>query len=163
MHLERADGGRQDLAYDAAVALYIDRLYMVKYLHSRVFQDGHSNLLEDFIYVTHRAVEYIAMMRANALIDIRVARPMRWLAGKSAELAAGWSPVTLGLVFEKLEKTFELAAEVSHSQPHTSLAPSVCCSSSHPSPTLTLAGWVSAARPQLGHVCRGCRHTASLR
>ena len=29
MHLERADGGRQDLDYDAAVPMYIDRKYIV--------------------------------------------------------------------------------------------------------------------------------------
>ena len=111
MHLERAEGGRQDLDYDAAVPMYMDRLYMIEYLHGRVYETGHSNILEDFIYVTHRAIEYIAMMRANALIDLRIARPLRWLAGKSADLT-NWSPVSMAFVFEKLEKIFERAAEV---------------------------------------------------
>ena len=83
------------------------------YLFGRVFEAGHSNILEDFIYVTHRAREYIAMMRANALIDLRIARPLRWLAGKSAELT-DWSPISMGLVFEKLETLFERASEVWH-------------------------------------------------
>ena len=52
------------------------------------------------------------MMRANALIDLRIARPLRWLAGKSAELT-DWSPISMGLVFEKIEATFERAAQVS--------------------------------------------------
>ena len=70
-----------------------------------------SNILEDFIYITHRAGEYIAMMRANALIDLRIARPLRWLAGKSSELIGDWSPISMGLVFEKLEKLFERAVQ----------------------------------------------------
>lgn len=58
------------------------------------------------------ALEYIAMMRANALIDLRIARPLRWLASKSAEPElTDWSPVSMGLVFEKLENLCERAAE----------------------------------------------------
>eukprot|EP00966_Prymnesium_polylepis_P144128 3327339-Prymnesium_polylepis.1 len=81
MHLERADGGRQDLEYDAAVPMYIMRPYIVEFLHAKVFTAGHKNVLEDFLYTTHRTTEYIAMMRANAIIDLLVARPMRFLAG----------------------------------------------------------------------------------
>eukprot|EP00966_Prymnesium_polylepis_P324962 7380964-Prymnesium_polylepis.1 len=55
---ERADAGRQDLDFDAAVAMYINRIYIVKFLTPRVFAKGHSNILEDSIYVTHTKVEY---------------------------------------------------------------------------------------------------------
>jgi len=34
LHFERAEGGRQDLDYDAAVPLYIMRPYIVEFLHS---------------------------------------------------------------------------------------------------------------------------------
>ena len=81
MLFERADGGRQDLEYDAAVAMYINVSYVIDFLHPRVHAKGHSNVLEDFLYVTHKAVEYIAMMRANATVDLLLARPMRFLAG----------------------------------------------------------------------------------
>ena len=46
MHLERAEGGRQDLDYDAAVPMYVMRPYMVELLHSRVYSKGHKNILE---------------------------------------------------------------------------------------------------------------------
>ena len=81
MLLERAEGGRQDLDYDAAVAMYINVSYMVEFLHARVFCPGHSNLLEDFIYITHRKIEFVAMMRANAAIDLLIAKPSDALAG----------------------------------------------------------------------------------
>ena len=55
--LERAEGGRQDLDYDAAVPLYINRKYVIEFLHPLVFGADHSNILEDFLYVTHKAVE----------------------------------------------------------------------------------------------------------
>ena len=100
---ERAEGGRQDLDYDAAIPLYVMRPYMVEFLHTLVYGADHSNILEDFLYLSFRSVEYIAMTRANALIDILVARPLRWLAG-NAYLLDDFSPldmrVALGLVHD---------------------------------------------------------------
>lgn len=110
MHLERAEGGRQDLDYDAAVPMYVMRRYMVEFLHEKVYSTGHSNVLEDFLYVSHCTLEYIAMMRANAIIDLIVARPMRWLCGKSAALL-DWSPYSMGPVLDRLEGLFERAAQ----------------------------------------------------
>eukprot|EP00966_Prymnesium_polylepis_P222071 5138240-Prymnesium_polylepis.1 len=109
MHLERAEGGRQDLDYDAAVSMYINRKYMVEYLHEKVFSSGHKNILEDFIYVTHCKEEYIGMMRANTIIDLRIARPLRYLAGKCAKLD-DWSPYSMGLVQDEIEQLFERSA-----------------------------------------------------
>lgn len=104
INLERADGGRQacsshtltcgvvvltqarcrrtqDLDYDAAVPLYIDRKFFIEFLHERVFLQKHSNILEDFLYVTFTSVQYVAMARANALVDVLISRPLRWLSG----------------------------------------------------------------------------------
>lgn len=87
--LERADGGRQatillrpmrvvsqtvshvfaqDLDYDAAVPLFVNRKYFVEFLHERVFVKKHSDILDDFLYVTFTSVQYIAMTRADALV-----------------------------------------------------------------------------------------------
>ena len=73
VHFERTDGGRQDLDYDAAIPLYINRnkyMPMVDFLHPIVFGANHSNILEDFLYLTFSSLEYIAMIRANAIIDL---------------------------------------------------------------------------------------------
>ena len=100
MHLERAEGGRQDLDYDAAVAMYIIRRYMVEFLHLHVFGADHSNILEDFLYITLSAVEYIAMLRANAIIDLLISRPLRFLSGSAYKLN-NFSPLSLGTVGKK--------------------------------------------------------------
>ena len=49
---------------------FVNRKYMVEFLYGRVFSANHSNVLEDFLYVSHCSVEYIAMMRANAILFI---------------------------------------------------------------------------------------------
>lgn len=89
--------------------MYVNRKFFVLFLHSRVFAPGHSNILEDFLYVTFRSTEYVAMTRANAIVDLRISRPMRWLSGKSTELR-DWSPYSMGRVLDIVEQ-FMLRAQ----------------------------------------------------
>ena len=105
IHIERADGGRQDLDYDAAVPIYVNRPYLVEFLHSRVHQSNHANLLEDFLYQVLTCKSYIAMARANAIIDLRISRPWRWLSGKTHELGhRGWSPIDMNGVADLIDQ-----------------------------------------------------------
>lgn len=48
------------------------------------------------------------MTRANAIVDILVSRPLRWLSGKSAELT-DWSPTSMGEALDLVEQFFMLA------------------------------------------------------
>lgn len=73
-----------------------------------MFCKGHKNILEDFLYVTFSAMQYVAMTRANAIVDILISRPMRWLSGKSAQLHQ-WSPCSMGEVLDIVEQFFERA------------------------------------------------------
>ena len=77
---ERAEGGRQDLDYDAAIPLYTMRTYMIEFLHTLVFGSNHSNVLEDFLYLSFSSMQFVAMTRANALVDLLISRPLRWLS-----------------------------------------------------------------------------------
>ena len=61
-------------------------MYIVKFVTPRVFAKGHSNILEDSIFVTHTKVEYVALIRAAAIIDLPIAVPMRWIAGNGSKL-----------------------------------------------------------------------------
>lgn len=70
-----------------------------------MFTPKHKNILEDFLYVSFRSTQYIAMTRANAIIDILVSRPLRWLAGKSAALR-DWSPKSMGHALDLVEQLF---------------------------------------------------------
>lgn len=98
----------QDLDFDAAIPLYIDRPYFVQYLNGLVFGPDHSNILEDFLFVTLRSMQYIAMTRANAIVDLLISRPLRWLAGKSSQLTE-WSPYSMGEAMDVIEQFFETA------------------------------------------------------
>jgi hypothetical protein len=77
IHFKRAEGGRQDLDFDAAMPLYVNRKYVVEFLHNLVYTPNHSNILEDYFYATCTSFEYLAMIRANAIIDLAVSRPLR--------------------------------------------------------------------------------------
>lgn len=78
----------------------------MEYLHSRVFTADHNNILEDFLYQSLGTTQFIAMARANALIDLRLSRPHRWLAGKSAELP-NWSPIRMNWVLDLVDAAFQ--------------------------------------------------------
>eukprot|EP00966_Prymnesium_polylepis_P021601 496634-Prymnesium_polylepis.1 len=60
-HFERADAGRQDLDYDSAIPIYMNALFMLRFLHRFVHLSDHSNQLEDFLYSVLRSVEFLAM------------------------------------------------------------------------------------------------------
>lgn len=100
----------KDLDYDAAVPIFVNRSYLVQYLHSHVFACEHKNILEDFLYQALLTTQFIAMSRANAIIDLRISRPHRWLAGKSAELQ-DWSPIQMNGVLDLIDSVFQRARD----------------------------------------------------
>lgn len=108
MLLERAEGGRQDLDFDASVPIYMDRQYYVEYLQARVYSRDH--ILDDFLFKSLTTEQFIASSRANAVIDLRVSRHLRWLSGKSAELT-NWSPLKNNWALELVEAVFEKAKD----------------------------------------------------
>lgn len=81
----------------------------MEFLHERVLLKSHQNILEDFLYVTFRAVQFVAMARANAIVDLLVSRPLRWLSGKSTVLD-DWSPYSMGEALDLVEQ-FMLEAQ----------------------------------------------------
>lgn len=85
--------------------MYINRRFFIEFLHPRVFEPKHSNILEDFLYVTFRSLQFVAMTRANAIIDVLISRPLRWLSGKGAELE-DWSPFSMGEALDLVEQLF---------------------------------------------------------
>eukprot|EP00966_Prymnesium_polylepis_P266466 6155539-Prymnesium_polylepis.1 len=108
MLLERAEGGRQDLGYDASVSIYVDRAYHVEYLQARVYSNDH--ILDDFLFKALTTEQFIAASRANGIIDLRISRHLRWLSGKSAELT-NWSPLKNNWALELVEAVFERAKD----------------------------------------------------
>lgn len=97
----------QDLDYDAAVPLYVNRKLFVEFLHERVFQREHSNILEDFLYVTFCSLpQFAAMAQANAITDFLISRPLRWRSGKSCKLTNWLTPRCMGESLDLVEHLF---------------------------------------------------------
>ena len=63
--IERAEGGRQDLTFDAAVPLFINRMLLVEFLRG-LLVPGAKNTLEEFLYTTLRCSEMVALLRVCA-------------------------------------------------------------------------------------------------
>lgn len=59
---------------------------MVEYLHTVAYATGHKNILEDLLFTAYRTMEFVVMTRSNAIINLRISHPMRWLTGKAAAL-----------------------------------------------------------------------------
>eukprot|EP00965_Chrysotila_dentata_P104344 3445575-Pleurochrysis_carterae.AAC.1 len=107
--LERADGGRQDLDFNGALPIYINRRFMVAFLKDLVFQLEHSNILKDFLWTVLRSEEMVALCRTCTLFDLPISRPLRWLAGKAATLL-DWSPFEKGWAYSDLLEEAMVAA-----------------------------------------------------
>eukprot|EP00966_Prymnesium_polylepis_P184914 4285642-Prymnesium_polylepis.1 len=90
MPLERAKGGRQDLAFDGAVPIYANRQLITEFLHELVFVPGHSNILEDFLWHSLSCAEMVALTRVLTLFDLLLSMPLRWLCGMGSKLT-DWS------------------------------------------------------------------------
>lgn len=78
----------------------------MEYLDGLVYASGHSNILEDFLYQALLTDQFIAMSRANGLIDLRISRPHRWLSGKTHELS-DWSPIQMNGVLDLIDVVFQ--------------------------------------------------------
>eukprot|EP00966_Prymnesium_polylepis_P170585 3943481-Prymnesium_polylepis.1 len=110
MPLERANGGRQDLAFDGAVPIYVNRGLICEFLHTLIFAPGHSNILEDFLWHTLACVEMVALTRALTLFDLLLSMPLRWLCGKGSELT-NWSVYKAGGALDLVEELLIKAAD----------------------------------------------------
>lgn len=102
LRLERAEGGRQDLAFDGAVPLFVDRAVMLEFLRDLIFIPDHKNVLEDYLWTILSSAEVAAALRVYTLFDLLLSRPMRWLSGKGAALP-GWSVYKMGEAFDGVE------------------------------------------------------------
>ena len=107
--LERANGGRQDLAFDGAVPIYANRVLICEFLHELVFVPGHSNILEDFLWHSLSCVEMVALLRALTLFDLLISMPLRWLCGKGSQLHE-WSVYKAASTLDLTEQVLVKAA-----------------------------------------------------
>jgi hypothetical protein len=111
LHIISTQGSRQDLAFDGARALYMNRVYWAEFLDERLRVSGASNILQECLFILLTSVEMIASTRVHAIIDLAIVIPMRWLSGNSHLLAEyDWSERSMGTAIDILERAMESAA-----------------------------------------------------
>eukprot|EP00966_Prymnesium_polylepis_P179657 4159736-Prymnesium_polylepis.1 len=57
--LERAGGGRQDLGFDGALPIFIDRAILTEFLSRYVMLPDHSNILEAYLWAVLGSQEMV--------------------------------------------------------------------------------------------------------
>ena len=129
MPLERSEGARQDLAFDAALPLYMMRGTILKFLYG-LMVPGANNTLEKFLYRLLRCNEMVAMLRCCALWDLIFSKPVRFLNGSASKLR-DWGVNSASAVWDLPEKLMVDVAADGHALLDPSLDP---CAA--PSPTL---------------------------
>ena len=103
LSFERAEGGRQDLAFDGALPIYMNRVVISEFLRMQVLMPDHSNLLESYLWHVLGCSEVVALLRIFSLYDLLLSRPLRWLAGKSSTLHE-WSIYKMGWALDLAEQ-----------------------------------------------------------
>ena len=84
-------GSRQDIAFDGAVPIFINRMIVLEFLNELVALPGSDNQLEKFLWRVLKCNEMTALLRVNTLFKFVISEPMRWLAGKASKKLDDWS------------------------------------------------------------------------
>ena len=110
MPFERADGSRQDIAFDGAAPIFFNRKIILEFLRGMMVP-GADNQLEKFLLRVLGCNEMTAMLRVNTLWMYIFSQPMRYLCGKSRKLKE-WSIDTSSRVLDMVEAAMvEVAAD----------------------------------------------------
>ena len=84
-----ANGSRQDIAFDGAVPIFVNRKIILEFLKSLIVP-GADNKLENFLWRALSCNEMTALLRVNTLWKYVFSEPARWLAGKGSTLKMEW-------------------------------------------------------------------------
>eukprot|EP00966_Prymnesium_polylepis_P005007 114807-Prymnesium_polylepis.1 len=77
MAFECANGSRQDIAFDGAVAIFFNRKIILEFLKS-LMVPGADNQLEKFLSRVLSCNEMTALLRVNTLWKYTFSEPARW-------------------------------------------------------------------------------------
>jgi hypothetical protein len=94
--------GRQDLDFEACVAIYVNRRCYIEFLDMLMKLPDHSNVLEDFLFVVLISSDMLAAIRAHASLYVAFVTELRFLAGCSDKLK-DWSPFSMARVIDIFE------------------------------------------------------------
>ena len=109
LHVERASGSRQDLCTEGCLPIIMNYPYYIEFLDTMLRKKGKKNqkpsILQRNLFVVLTSSEMIALVRLLSIFHLSICMPVRWLAGKTHELAEyNWGPMSMGRVLDSLEK-----------------------------------------------------------
>jgi len=100
-------GDRQDSSFEGALPVYMGRNFFVQFLHEQLCSSSKENILQTNMFIILRATKMIAQLRIASIVFIAVVVPMRWLAGKTHELAhRNWSERSMGRAVDLMYNAF---------------------------------------------------------
>jgi hypothetical protein len=100
-------GDRQDSSFEGALPVYMGRKFFVQWLHEELCSSSKENILQTNMFIILRSVEMIAQLRIASIVFMAVVIPMRWLAGKTHELAHhNWSERSMGRAIDLMYDAF---------------------------------------------------------
>ena len=105
IHVECACKGRMDVVPMASMAIYWNRNYCIEFLNEMIsFCGRDDNILATNQMILLGSLEMAAVARLWSILYISLLSPLRWLAGKTHELAhRKWSYISMGKVMDKLK------------------------------------------------------------
>ena len=113
MHFVCANGTRQDIAFDGAVPIFMNRKIILEFLKSLVVP-GSDNKLELFLARVLSCNEITALLRVNTLWKYIFSEPARWLSGKASKDLKDWSLDSSSDVLDLIEKAMVEIANDGH-------------------------------------------------
>ena len=83
------------------------RKFFVQFLHEELCSNTKENILQTNMFIILRSTEMIAQLRIASIVFMAVVVPMRWLAGKTHELAnRNWSERLMGRALDLMYNAF---------------------------------------------------------
>ena len=86
---ERAVGNRQDLAFDGAVPVMVNRKMCLDFTRGFIDCPKSDNVLDKSLYTVLGCNEFVALTRANSLWKVKFSEPYRWLRSWQDRQAQG--------------------------------------------------------------------------
>ena len=108
-----ANGSRQDIAFDGAVPIFVNRKIILQFLKS-LMVPGADNQLEKFLWRVLSCNEMTALLRVNTLWKCIFSEPARWLSGKASKALNDWSIDKSSGVLDLIEKMMVAVAADGH-------------------------------------------------
>ena len=108
-----ANGSRQDIAFDGAVPIFVNRKIILQFLKS-LMVPGADNQLEKFLSRVLSCNEMTALLRVNTLWKYTFSEPARWLSGKASKALNDWSIDRSSGVLDLIEKAMVAVAADGH-------------------------------------------------